>query len=195
MLSRRPSASPAAPLLHTTVAMSQPPQTPVKVPASATNYTPATLDPDLRSNINAMLIRDGHVQKISDALLHSLHAHPSNWPTTIRTHALSLLRSGEVKSYPELLSRVLSDVRSDAEALTTSTTTATGSTSTSFTSNSKPASASNGRANGANGANGKANGAGGRATLGLPKAVVEEALRTTKESLEQVCEVDENGTI
>lgn len=43
--------------------MSQTPSTPVKVPSTAANYTPATLDADLRSNINAMLIRDGHVQK------------------------------------------------------------------------------------------------------------------------------------
>ena len=40
-----------------------PPSTPVKVPASAVSYTPATLDPDLRSQINTVLIRDGHVAK------------------------------------------------------------------------------------------------------------------------------------
>ena len=40
-----------------------PPSTPVKVPASSASYTPATLDPDLRSQINTVLIRDGHVAK------------------------------------------------------------------------------------------------------------------------------------
>jgi len=39
------------------------PSTPVKVPSSAASYTPATLDPDLRSQINTLLIRDGHVAK------------------------------------------------------------------------------------------------------------------------------------
>ena len=50
---------PKSPLLI----MSQPPSTPVKVPSSAANYTPATLDPDLRSQINTLLIRDGHINK------------------------------------------------------------------------------------------------------------------------------------
>lgn len=44
--------------------MSPPPSTsPVKVPASAATYTPATLDPDLRSQINAALLREGHVER------------------------------------------------------------------------------------------------------------------------------------
>ena len=43
--------------------MSQPPSTPVKVPGSATTYTAATLDPDIRSQINAVLLRDGHISK------------------------------------------------------------------------------------------------------------------------------------
>lgn len=43
--------------------MSQPPSTPVKVPPSAAAYTPATLDPDLRSQINTLLLRDGHIAK------------------------------------------------------------------------------------------------------------------------------------
>jgi hypothetical protein len=43
--------------------MSQQPSTPVKVPSSAANNTPATLDPDLRSQINTVLLRDGHVTK------------------------------------------------------------------------------------------------------------------------------------
>lgn len=36
---------------------------PVKVPSSAASYTPATLDPDLRSQINTLLIKDGHINK------------------------------------------------------------------------------------------------------------------------------------
>jgi hypothetical protein len=42
---------------------SQNPSTPVKVPSSAANYTAATLDPDLRSQINSILLKEGHVSK------------------------------------------------------------------------------------------------------------------------------------
>jgi hypothetical protein len=42
---------------------SQNPATPVKVPSAAANYTAATLDPDLRSQINSLLIKEGHVTK------------------------------------------------------------------------------------------------------------------------------------
>jgi hypothetical protein len=43
--------------------MSQPPSTPVKVPPSAASYTPATQDADLRSQINTLMLRDGHITK------------------------------------------------------------------------------------------------------------------------------------
>jgi hypothetical protein len=43
--------------------MSQQPSTPVKVPSSAASYTPATVDADLRSQINTVLLRDGHINK------------------------------------------------------------------------------------------------------------------------------------
>ena len=43
--------------------MSHPPSTPVKVPGSAATYTPATLDPDLRTQINSVLLREGHITK------------------------------------------------------------------------------------------------------------------------------------
>lgn len=43
--------------------MSNQPSTPVKVPPAAASYTPATMDPELRSQINAVLLRDGHVLK------------------------------------------------------------------------------------------------------------------------------------
>lgn len=41
----------------------QNPSTPVKVPPSAANYTPATQDSDLRSQINSVLLKEGHVAK------------------------------------------------------------------------------------------------------------------------------------
>ncbi|CAJ2506981.1 Uu.00g081670.m01.CDS01 [Anthostomella pinea] len=93
--------------------MSHPPSTPAKIPVSAATYTPATMDPDLRSQINTLLLKDGLVTKIQDHLLHSLDAHNTNWPSAIQTHALALLRSGEVSTFPALMRRVLDDVRHD----------------------------------------------------------------------------------
>ncbi|KAK7746128.1 hypothetical protein SLS62_009507 [Diatrype stigma] len=93
--------------------MSHPPSAPVKVPASAATYTPATLDPELRSQINTVLLREGYITKIQEQLLHSLDAHPSNWPSAVQTHALALLRSGEASTFPALVRRVLEDVRHD----------------------------------------------------------------------------------
>ncbi|KAH7159959.1 hypothetical protein B0J13DRAFT_117560 [Dactylonectria estremocensis] len=157
--------------------MSNVPSTPVKVPSSAANYTPATLDPDLRSQINTVLLRDGHVSKIQDALLHSLNSNNNNWPTAIQTHALALLRSGEITTFPALLHRVLEDVRHDS-ALNPTTTSANGS---------KPA--VNGDAK-SNGADKEAKGA-DKHSLAVPQSVVDEALRVTRESLEAVCEIED----
>ncbi|KAH7326420.1 hypothetical protein B0I35DRAFT_405666 [Stachybotrys elegans] len=150
--------------------MSQRPSTPVKVPSSAASYTPATLDPDLRSQINTVLLRDGHVPRIQETLLHALNANSTNWPTTIQNHALSLLRSGEVTTFPALLRRVLDDVREDAAKATSS-------------------SATNGDASKTNGANAAAE----KPSLAIPESVVEEALKVTRECLDAVCEIDDSG--
>ncbi|KAM4068148.1 hypothetical protein HRG_009573 [Hirsutella rhossiliensis] len=154
--------------------MAQKPSTPVKVPASAANYTPATLDPDMRSQINTVLLRDGHITKIHEALLHALNSDSSNWPTTIHSHALSLLRSGEATTYSALLRRVLDDVRADS-----------------------PSSSSNKNGGGGsktpNGDSKKLNGASESPGLALPESVVEEALRVTRESLEAVCEIGDGS--
>lgn len=183
--------------------MSQPPSTPVKVPSAAANYTPATLDPDLRSSINTLLLKDGHIatyglqlalrstcrqhvqveantlitkSSIQESLLHALNSNSTNWPTAIQSHALNLLRSGEVTSFPALLRRVLDDIAEE-----TSASSAT----------------SNGGGKATNGDNKKVNGASasgeGKGSLAVPDAVVQEALKVTRESLETVCEMDENG--
>ncbi|KAF4454104.1 hypothetical protein F53441_3341 [Fusarium austroafricanum] len=153
------------------------PSTPVKVPSSAANHTQATLDPDLRSQINTVLLRDGHVSKIQDALLHTLNSHSTNWPTAIQSHALALLRSGEVTTFPALLSRVLEDVRHDS-ALNPVSSSSNGTSA-------KPA--TNGDAPKTNGA------ADTKPSLAVPESVVEEALRVTRESLEAVCEIEDEG--
>ncbi|EGO57704.1 hypothetical protein NEUTE1DRAFT_62828 [Neurospora tetrasperma FGSC 2508] len=147
----------------------------VKVSGSAANYTPATLDPELRSAINSVLIEEGHVGKIQDHLLHSLHAHSSNWPTTVQNHALALLRSGEISTFPALLRRVLEDVRHD-------------------TANAPSGDANGGDVNGKKLSNGAdttnaSNGNVPAATttapsLAVPQAVINDALKVTRESLE-----------
>ncbi|SPQ22556.1 3bdd3172-8828-4099-8408-f3d14d6c6f64 [Thermothielavioides terrestris] len=168
---------------------SQNPATPVKVPSAAANYTAATLDPDLRSQINSLLIKEGHVTKIQDHLLHALHAHPSNWPTTVQNHALSLLRSGEVSSFPALLRRVIEDVRQD----TALSPNANGSTGKAVNGASEENGGGAGGVNGkkAEGVNGATNNA--RPSLAVPQSVVEEALLVTRECLDAVCEMEESG--
>ncbi|CVL01128.1 uncharacterized protein FMAN_10304 [Fusarium mangiferae] len=154
------------------------PSTPVKVPSSAANHTQATLDPDLRSQINTVLLRDGHVSKIQDALLHALNSHSTNWPTAIQSHALALLRSGEVTTFPALLSRVLEDVRHDS-ALNPISSNSNGTSA-------KPA--TNGDATKTNGATDA------KPSLAVPESVIDEALRVTRESLEAVCDIEDEGT-
>ncbi|KAM3444571.1 hypothetical protein NHJ13734_001221 [Beauveria thailandica] len=166
--------------------MSQRASTPVKVPSSAADYTPATLDPDLRSQINTILLRDGHVPKIQERLLHALNADSSNWPTVIQSHALQLLRSGEVLTFPALLRRVLDDVQeATAKAAATAmatTTTSSSSTAAAATTNGKAAPTTNGSTTTTNDV---------KLALAVPQAVVEDTIRVTKECLESVCEIED----
>ncbi|KAG6001328.1 hypothetical protein E4U21_004496 [Claviceps maximensis] len=150
--------------------MSQPPLTPVKVPSAAANNTPATLDPDLRSQINSLLLRDGHVAKIQESLLHALNSNSTNWPTLIQSHALSLLRSGEITTYPALLRRVLEDVREASSKGVHNGSKSNGDAPTK-------------KVNGMTASFEKPN-------LAMPEPVIDEALHVTRESLEAVCEID-----
>ncbi|OAA68147.1 hypothetical protein SPI_00342 [Niveomyces insectorum RCEF 264] len=159
------------------------PATPVKVPAAAASYTPATLDPDLRSQINMVLIRDGHVAKIQDHLLHVLNADPANWPAAVQAHALQLLRSGDCTNFPALMDRVMDDIRNDTAAATA----AAAANSTNGSSSGGEAAAANGNKSGA----AKSAAAAAPPSLALPQSVIDEALRVTRESLDLVCEMEE----
>ncbi|KAI1647575.1 uncharacterized protein F4817DRAFT_337086 [Daldinia loculata] len=174
-------------------------QTPVKVPASAAAYTPATQDQDLRSQINALLIREGHINKIQEHFLHSLNAHPSNWPSAVQSHALALLRSGDVTTFPALVRRVLEDVRHDTAAASD------GTTNTTTNSNSNTNNNNNNNNNSTTSTNGstKTNGASTNTTttttttdgsLAVPQAVVDAVLKVARECLDTVCEVDDGST-
>ncbi|PKS10064.1 hypothetical protein jhhlp_004689 [Lomentospora prolificans] len=148
----------------------QSPSPSVKIPTGAANYTQATIDPELRSTINGLLLQEGHVRRIQDRLIHTLNAHQANWPTNIQNHALQLLRSGEVTSFPALLRRVLEDVRQDTQLGKSGETSTNGADS---------------KANGD--ANKKAvNGADQMPNLAVPQAVVDEALQITRECLEEI---------
>ncbi|OBT48922.1 hypothetical protein VE00_00695 [Pseudogymnoascus sp. WSF 3629] len=85
-----------------------------KTPAAAANAP----DPDLRSEINAQLIKDGHIDRIHNHLAHILSSDASNWPTLIRQHALTLLRSpdSQCDTFPKLMERVMADIREDTNA-------------------------------------------------------------------------------
>ncbi|KAI0013654.1 hypothetical protein F4779DRAFT_346319 [Xylariaceae sp. FL0662B] len=203
--------------------MSHPPSTPVKVPAAAATYTPATLDTDLRSQINALLLREGHINKIQEHFLHNLNAHPSNWPSSVQAHALSLLRSGEVSTFPALVRRVLEDVRRDTAAAAATTAAAANNETASTTSTHtlaagtgtgavvadgvNGASSANGTKKGVNGtaAAGNGGGVGGGSTdgassssntnsLAVPPAVVDAVLKVARDSLDAVCEIDDGAS-
>ncbi|WYZ40139.1 hypothetical protein EsH8_IV_000480 [Colletotrichum jinshuiense] len=167
---------------------SQTPSTPVKVPPSAANHSAATLDPELRSQINTLLLKDGHVTKIQEQLLHSLHANQANWPTLVQGHALNLLRTGEVTTFPELLRRVLDDVRQDT------LNPSAGSPSKSKTNGADKDKDKDKKTNGtasstpAPGAAGDSN---APPNLAIPSTVIDEAIKVTCESLEAVCEIDD----
>ncbi|KAI0392587.1 hypothetical protein F5Y17DRAFT_353761 [Xylariaceae sp. FL0594] len=204
--------------------MSHPPpsSTPAKLPSSVATYTPAMQDVEMRSQINTLLLRGGHSAKIQEQFLHSLDAHPSNWPSTIQAHALSLLRSGEVTTFPTLMRRVLEDVRRDTAAALASSSAAPASTSNDSNSKEDGEKASsdsqeegvpNGNAATTNGSGKKIGGGvgatNGNATasaatssttnpdgtpsLAIPTAVVESALKLVRESLDDICEVDADG--
>ncbi|KAI9049016.1 hypothetical protein LZ554_006865 [Drepanopeziza brunnea f. sp. 'monogermtubi'] len=173
--------------------------TPVRVPKAASNYSPTTQDPELRSQINMTLLRDGHITKIHDTLLHTLHAHPANWPTTLQAHALSLLRSGKYTSFPELMRRVLQDIKDDTLAQEAFAQNASPSTSTNPTATTANSSKASGKVNGVSNVKRRpgedvpgfrGRGEGG-VSLALPRVVVEEGVKITRECLELVCEVPE----
>ncbi|EFQ24935.1 hypothetical protein CGRA01v4_06794 [Colletotrichum graminicola] len=169
----------------------QTPSTPVKVPPSAANHSAATLDPELRSQINTLLLKDGHVTKIQEQLLHSLHANQANWPTLIQNHALNLLRTGEATTFPDLLRRVLDDVRQDTLNPSASNT----SPSTSKTNGTAGADKDKDKDKKSNGTTSSTPAAdsSGQTSLAIPATVIAEAIKVTQESLEAVCEIDSAG--
>lgn len=118
--------------------------------------------------------------RIQEVLLHALNANTTNWPTAIQNHALALLRSGEITTFPALINQVLDDVREQTAASNASSSSASG---------------ANGKA-ATNGDSKKVNGAAGaeKLSLAVPTSVVEEAMKITRECLDAVCEIEPSGS-
>lgn len=147
--------------------------------------------------------------RIEEQLLYSLHAHSNNWPTQIQNRALALLRSGDVQTFPALLRQILEEVRKET-ALEPSSRTAGGGGSANGNSSSNGNSSEtvqvNGSGSGPGGKKAAANGSSapgpGEASnlhtntstsLAVPQAVVDDALRVTKEALMAVADFDEEN--
>lgn len=60
-LPAHPSRLPSSPTMSQNSL--RPPPTKLKIPRAAATYTPATMDPDLRSQLNMLLINGGHDKK------------------------------------------------------------------------------------------------------------------------------------
>ncbi|KAJ0386835.1 hypothetical protein COL922a_003610 [Colletotrichum nupharicola] len=160
--------------------------TPVKVPPSAANHSAATLDPELRSQINTLLLKEGHVT--------NLNANQANWPTLIQNHALNLLRNGEVTTFPALLRRVLDDVRQDTlNPPAPSTASPSTSKTNGTTDKDKKTNGASSTPTAAAGTAASAADPNNPPSLAVPAAVVEEAIKVTRDSLEAVCEIDNAG--
>jgi hypothetical protein len=110
--------------------------------------------------------------RIQDSLLHALNASPSNWPTLIQDHALSLLRSGDYTTFPALMARVLDDIKADTAAARSQEAKENGAGAAGTTGKPVPGKGEVGK------------------SLALPKSVVEEGVRITKECLDLVVEVE-----
>lgn len=128
------------------------------------------------------------MHRIQEHLLHSLNAHPSNWPSTVQSHALALLRSGDVTTFPALVRRVLEDVRHDTAAASSSTATSENGT------NGGEVNGSGASTNGASKANGASSSSSTEGNLAIPQAVIDAVLKVTRECLEAVAEVDDGAT-
>jgi hypothetical protein len=122
------------------------------------------------------------VHRIQDKLLHSLDSHSSNWTTAVQAHALSLLRSGEVSTFPALIRRVLEDVRHETASVRDGGDHTNGAPATNGSSSNKK---------GVNGDSSSGAAAAAEGSLAVPPAVVEAALKVARDSLEEVCEVED----
>ncbi|KAA8567656.1 hypothetical protein EYC84_008129 [Monilinia fructicola] len=166
--------------------MASEPTTPVRVSKSAANYTPTTQDPDLRSQINALLLKDGHVAKIQETLLHALHSSPTKLANP----------NPNPRPRPPALRKLHDVPRAHRQSARGHTSRYPGPPKLGVLS--PPTSSANG-VNGVTdkdkkgeGKDASPKGRGERGqSLALPKSVVEEGVRITRESLDAVCEVVE----
>ena len=130
--------------------------------------------------------------------MHSLDAHPSNWSSAVQAHAVSLLRNGEVTTFPALIRRVLEDVRQDTSGASNNSnpSSANGAAAADSNNGTDKNGAGAAETNGVNGTkkagvNGVAPAEGG--SLAIPPAVLESVLKLARESIESVCPIEDGG--
>ena len=115
----------------------------------------------------------------------------------MQDHALALLRSGEVTTFPALLKRVLDDVRADTLLAAGKAGAGPNGDASSAAAAPTPASSKKGAAAAAAAAaaaNGAA-GTGAAGSLALPKAVVDDAVKITRDCLEHIVEIDDRAAL
>ncbi|KAJ0116480.1 hypothetical protein J7T55_007460 [Diaporthe amygdali] len=176
------------------------------------------MDPDLRSQLNMLLINGGHDKKqfanhlrlflppirIQEQLLYTLNAHTNNWPTQVQSRALALLRSGEVTTFPVLLKQILEEVRKETAAgpppkTSSSSASSNGNGADSSAAGSKDGAGSTVQVNGSKKHAGPGPGEASNlnrevsTSLGVPATVVEEALKVTRDVLKEVAEFEEES--
>ncbi|KAH8599603.1 hypothetical protein B0O99DRAFT_503327 [Bisporella sp. PMI_857] len=127
-----------------------------RIPKAASTYAPSTVDTELRSDINARLLQDGHIQNIHNKMVHALEADPKNWKDLVKKRAQELIRSREATTFDEATQLIIQEIARDT--------------------------AREEKSNGTNGVNGSAT----NASLALPKGVVEEGMKVTRAALDQV---------
>lgn len=115
--------------------------------------------------------------RIQERLLHRLHSNPSNWPTAVEQRAVELLRNGDATTFPNLIKKVLEEVRHDTQAKGSKDSAKNGEVNGTTT---------NGKSKAVNGA------AAGDNSLALPSDVIQDLVKYTKELLKEVMETDDS---
>ena len=106
------------------------------------------------------------MQSIQSKLVHALETSTSNWTALIQKRALELLRSRQCTNFDQVMTVIIADIKADTAARQPVT---------------------NGSTNG-NSVNGTLGGRGeGGHSLALPRNVVEEGIKVTRQCLDQIC--------
>jgi hypothetical protein len=152
----------------------------------------ASLTPAMQTELTGALVDSGAIPRIHESLAASLEA--SGWTTNIRAYILHLLRSGDYKSYNELLRKVMEEAK-PREAISG----AAGKEGAKVNGDAKGKKKGAAKANGVT--NGKVNGDAGDSSTPLPISTIDEAsvrvpeqalragIKSVRKELGEICEV------